>query len=54
MVEVSPDGDLGDPEDCCQLLDICFAGFGQSFEYRLFSFLKIHVIHLFLNKIDQK
>jgi hypothetical protein len=54
LIEVSSDSDLRDPECCRQFPDIRFAGVGQSLEYGLFSFLKIHMIRLFLNKTDQK
>ena len=54
LIEVPSDSDLRNLEGGCHLFDLCFAGVGEGLEYRLFSFLKIHVIHLFLNIIDQK
>ena len=53
LIKISSDGDLRDFEPCRQFFDIRFAGIGQSLEYRLFSFLKVHMIRLFLNKNDQ-
>lgn len=54
LIKVPADGDAGDVEGCGQVFDRCFAGCSQLLKYRLFSFLKIHLIRLFLNKFDQK
>lgn len=53
LIEVSSDSDLRDFQGDGHRFDLCLAGFGQRSEYGLFSFLKIHVIRLFLSKIDQ-
>ena len=40
--------------EAARSFDLCFAGFGQGLKNQLLSFLKIHMIQLFLTTIDQK